>query len=361
MTHPIVPRPPGLTPLQALRSRTAPLAKTALLRLGGYSALRTLVPSRNVAILRYHAICGDEANAYAAPGIRISPGAFEAHVRFLADNYSTLPMAEIVDRLRDGRPLPRNTVAVTFDDGYADNLPAARTLHRHGLSATFYIAAGCLGDGEPFWPSELRHLLSAIRQPRLALHAGPVDVVLDVATNAARATAVGRLTRIFKAHPIDVRDALREQLRTAAAARPMPRVMLTWDEVREMHALGMTIGSHTMTHPNLPSAGPAVARAELVESRKRLEREIEAPVRMFSYPNGGAERYMTPDVQQLVREAGYAAAATSHNAFAGRHSDLYALERIEVEERLEDLAFALEVERFAFKPEPRAAERRQRS
>ena len=65
--------------------------------------------------------------------------------------------------------------------------------------------------------------------------------------------------------------------------------MLTWDEVREMHALGMTIGSHTMTHPNLPSAGPHAAREELVESRERIEREIGMPVTMFSYPNGGAE------------------------------------------------------------------------
>jgi hypothetical protein len=58
----------------------------------------------------------------------------------------------------------------------------------------------------------------------------------------------------------------------------------------------------------------------------------------------------------VVRDAGYAAAATSRNAFAGRHSDLYALERIEVEESLQHLAFALEVERFMFQPKPRRGE-----
>jgi hypothetical protein len=73
---------------------------------------------------------------------------------------------------------------------------------------------------------------------------------------------------------------------------------------------------------------------------------------MFSYPNGGAERYYTPELQRVVADAGFAAATSSHNAFAGRDSDLYALERIEVEERLEDLIFALEVERFAFRPVP---------
>jgi peptidoglycan/xylan/chitin deacetylase (PgdA/CDA1 family) len=133
--------------------------------------------------------------------------------------------------------------------------------------------------------------------------------------------------------------------------------MLTWDEIREMLALGMTIGSHTMTHPNLPSAGPVATRAELMLSRQRLEQETQAPVTMFSYPNGGADRYLTPEVQAAVREAGYQAATTSRNAFATAASDVYALERIQVEERLEDLLFALEIERFAFRPQPRAGER----
>ena len=148
-----------------------------------------------------------------------------------------------------------------------------------------------------------------------------------------------------------------EQLRVHARGSDFPRVMLTWDEVRDMHALGMTIGSHTLTHPNLPSAGLAAARHELAASKARLEEEISAPVTMFSYPNGGAERYITRELQQAVRQAGYAAAATSRNGFAGPDTDVYALERIEVEESLADLVFALEVERFVLGPTPESAEK----
>jgi peptidoglycan/xylan/chitin deacetylase (PgdA/CDA1 family) len=176
-------------------------------------------------------------------------------------------------------------------------------------------------------------------------------VSLDLTSAANRPTIVKQLTRVFKSHPIAVREELRQQLRSHADKDlEAPRVMLTRDEVREMHRLGMTIGSHTMTHPNLPSAGVASARQELTNSRMRLEAEISAPVTMFSYPNGGAERYLTPEIQQVVREVGYAAATTSCNALARTDSDLFSLERVEVEERVEDLAFALEVERFAFKP-----------
>jgi peptidoglycan/xylan/chitin deacetylase (PgdA/CDA1 family) len=118
----------------------------------------------------------------------------------------------------------------------------------------------------------------------------------------------------------------------------------------------MTIGAHTVTHPNLPNAGLADAWQEISGSRKRLEDELSARVTMFSYPNGGAERYMTAEIARLVRDAGFEGASTSWNGFAGPRSDVYALERVQVAERLDDVAFALEVERFAFKPAPRVSE-----
>ncbi len=317
--------------------------------------MRAVRPSDGLAILRYHAICGPEGYAYASPGICISPDAFEAHVAYLAANYNVLRLPDAVAELQQGRALPPNAVAITFDDGYADNLGAARTLARHGLNATFYITAGCLEGGQPFWPSELRYLVRAIPDGHLMLEAPGRTLKFELTTDRARDEAVAVLTKTFKAHPVAVREQLRAQLRERASHLEMPRVMLTWDEVREMHAIGMTIGSHTMTHPNLPNAGLPSARQELAMSRFRLEQEIQAPVTMFSYPNGGAERYLTPDVQQAVRDAGYQAATTSRNAFAGRGSDLFALERIEVQESLRELVFALEVERFAFKPEARHA------
>ena len=340
---------------RSVRSGLAPAAKALLFKSGALDVLRKVRPSDGLAILRYHAICGPEGYAYASPGICISPEAFEAHVAYLASNYNVLPLPEAVTALRDRRALPPNAVAITFDDGYADNLEAARALARHGLSATFYITAGCLADGEPFWPSELRYLIRALPVGRLTLEAAGRTITLDLTSDDGRDQAVGVLTKTFKAHPIAVREDLRSQLRARAGQVQLPRIMLTWDEVREMHALGMTIGSHTVTHPNLPNAGLPSARQELAMSRARLEQEIQAPVTMFSYPNGGAERYLTPDVQQAVREAGYEAATTSRNAFAGQGSDLYALERIEVQESLRELVFALEVERFAFKPEARHA------
>jgi peptidoglycan/xylan/chitin deacetylase (PgdA/CDA1 family) len=336
--------------LRALRRAAAPAAKTLLLRSGAFGAIRRIAPSRKLAILRYHAICGPEGFAYASPGICVSPSAFESHVRYLASRYRVLPLPVAAAALRSKESLPANAVAITFDDGYADNLAAARVLHRYGVSATFYLTAGCLADGQPFWPSEIRYLVAAIPAERVVLTASGAETVIDLASAGERQAAVGRITRLFKSQPIAVRERLRDELRRAGGFPRIPKVMLTWDEVREMHALGMTIGAHTLTHPNLPSAGPADAAAEIRGSRARLETEISDRVTMFSYPNGGAEVYVTPELQRTVADAGFEAATTSRNGFADRGSHPFGLERIEVAERLEDLAFALEVERFAFGP-----------
>jgi peptidoglycan/xylan/chitin deacetylase (PgdA/CDA1 family) len=129
--------------------------------------------------------------------------------------------------------------------------------------------------------------------------------------------------------------------------------MLTWDQVREMVSLGMDMGGHTLTHTNLPSAGPEDAWREIDGCRRVLRERLGVEVTQFSYPNGGAERYHTPELHDMARRAGFTGAATSSNGFTTPDSDPYAMERVEIEERLEDLVFALEVERFAFRPKAR--------
>jgi peptidoglycan/xylan/chitin deacetylase (PgdA/CDA1 family) len=333
-----------------LRRALAPATKTLLLRSGMLGALRHLRRRPSVAVLRYHAICGPEGYGYADPHLCVSPGAFERHVRYLAANYDILGLPDVVRAFREHRPLPPRAVVLTFDDGYADNLVAARILQRYDATGTFYITAGCLDGGQPFWPSEIRYLVAGLPDGVVAIGSGPDRRELPLRHEGDRRAALATITRLFKSNPIRVREALRDQLRAASKVTRLPRVMLSWEELAEMYRLGMTIGAHTLTHPNLPSAGLADAILEIVGSKRLLQHELKAPITMFSYPNGGAERYYTPEIQRAVADAGFLAAATSRNGFAGYASDLYALERVQVSERLEDLVFALEVERFVMKP-----------
>jgi peptidoglycan/xylan/chitin deacetylase (PgdA/CDA1 family) len=331
---------------RALRSGAAPAAKRLLLRMGIYGALRQLRPSHDVAILRYHAICGPEGYRYASPGICVSPAAFEQQVRYLAAHYHVMSLPDAVAALREGHPLPPNAVAITFDDGYADNLAAAQTLSRYGLTGTFYLTAGCLSGEQPFWPSELRALVAQVSDAVLGVEVDGEMLRMPCRTSAERERAVRRLTTIFKSRSIPERERLRNTLRRTVGVGRVRSPMLTWKQAAELARLGMTIGAHTMTHPNLPSAGLADATTEIVTSKQRLEGELGVPVTMFSYPNGGAERYYTAELEKVVESAGFAAATTSRAGFASSSSDFYALERVEVSERLEELVYNVDVERI---------------
>ena len=65
--------------------------------------------------------------------------------------------------------------------------------------------------------------------------------------------------------------------------------MLDARRLRALHAAGVEVGGHTVTHPDLTSVPPGRCLEELVESRRRLEAIVEAPVRTAAYPYGAAD------------------------------------------------------------------------
>jgi len=100
---------------------------------------------------------------------------------------------------------------------------------------------------------------------------------------------------------------------------PVP--LMGADDLRSLQAQGFTIGSHTLTHPNLPRISPDEARRELAESKDVLGDMIGEQMRWFAYPYVAADR----TTRALVREAGYEGALGGYN----RPHELYYLNRID--------------------------------
>jgi len=102
---------------------------------------------------------------------------------------------------------------------------------------------------------------------------------------------------------------------------------LSWEAVQEMSKEGISFGSHTKTHPYLPSVSSRkILEEEIRGSRELLEDRLGRSVTLFSYPFGG----FTEEAKQLVQEAGYKAAVTSNRGEKGKGRDLYALSRIKM-------------------------------
>ena len=100
--------------------------------------------------------------------------------------------------------------------------------------------------------------------------------------------------------------------------------MLDWDQVRELAGLGMELGAHSMTHPQLDLLGPDRARREVVDSRHEIQDATGQPTRSFAYPHG----YSNPRVRRLVEQAGFDSACSVKNALAGPPDTAFSLSRL---------------------------------
>ncbi len=331
------------------RETVTSFIKWLLFHLGALRLIRWWWPRRELAVLRYHAVCLPTCT-YASRGIAVTPKGFDKHVRYLARHYTILSLEETVARLRSGDTLPRNAVAITFDDGYYDNYTAFQILRAHGACATFFLTSECIDDREVFWVSEVRHLILRTRQLQLPLTVKTEAYAFALQTLADREAAVSQVTRLIKSCTIAERETVRRALRTALADvdKPFdgPQLMLSSDQVQEMLDGGMSMGGHTLTHPNLPSAGPADARYELLQCRLNLQQRFGIDAMAMAYPNGGANVYVNDEVQRLARETGYDSAWTSSSGFVDETTDLFCGPRLGVSESLAQLIYELEGERL---------------
>jgi peptidoglycan/xylan/chitin deacetylase (PgdA/CDA1 family) len=108
---------------------------------------------------------------------------------------------------------------------------------------------------------------------------------------------------------------------------------LTWDQVREMSANGITIGSHMRTEAYLPETHGARLISEIFDSKKAIEAQIGRTVDILAYPVGG----YTEEAKQLVHQAGYTAAFSTNRGYKGTALDLYALKRVRIKDTDDDI------------------------
>ncbi|MBI2527046.1 MAG: polysaccharide deacetylase family protein [Candidatus Rokubacteria bacterium] len=237
---------------------------------------------------------------------------FGAQMAHIARHYRVLTVEDLVERMRSGR-VPRNALAITFDDGYRDNLTeAAPILARHGLPATIFLTTGCIGTGQIPWFDQLAIALKTTPRDALRLAA---DRILPLGTREERLRALeatlGYLKRVTDEERRDGLDRILDQLGGSAPGETKS-LMLSWDEVQTLQGLGFAVGAHTVSHPILSRTSADRAREEICGCKRDIERHLGGAIRGFAYPNGGARDY-TETVKHLVREAGFAWAVTTQH------------------------------------------------
>ena len=254
----------------------------------------------------------------------------DTQFRTLRQFFRVLPLDEAAEMLAEGR-LPPRAACITFDDGYRDNHDLALPLlKQHGLSATFYVTSGYLNGGVIFHDV----LIETIRHaPTGMLNFGMESVpTLAISDMASRIDAASRLMSTIKYLPPEQRHALSERLLDQLGHR-VPRFLMMCDEqVQALSRQGMGVGGHTSHHVILSKLSHEAARQEIRSNRDALSSIIDKPLTSFAYPNGKPGTDYGPAHVDLVREAGFRNAVSTHCAVGTRHTGLHELPRFVLNE-----------------------------
>jgi peptidoglycan/xylan/chitin deacetylase (PgdA/CDA1 family) len=261
----------------------------------------------------------------------VSPKHFEQQLAALSRVADVVPLSALDSRLRAGRN-GRPVVALTFDDGYADNLYVALPLlERYEIPATVFLATGWIDRPEPFWWDRLSEVVRSIRRlpSEVRLLVGDEELVWQGGDDDRRDTDQLHLavwSRLVVASDAERGAALSQlegyadrETRVDPATRPM-----TTDELRCLASSPLVeIGAHTMSHCSLPDLPPDEQFEEILGSRRRCRELTGEFPSSFAYPFGGLDAG-TPE---LVRLAGFERACSTENDIVWHDGDKMLLPR----------------------------------
>ena len=213
-------------------------------------------------ILMYHIV--DEPRAAQEARFCVTPREFDRQMGCLRDSgYLPMSLERIVEHMLDQEPMPPNSVAITFDDGFSVTCERAMpVLRAHDIPATMFAVSQRLARD-----NDWMHLRGAPR-----------------------------------------------------------RALMSPSQMRELDSAGVTIGSHTATHPRLTELRPEQVAQELRDSKQQLEDLLGHAVRYFAYPYG----LYNKGVRDAVQASGYRAACSTRAGFNRVGEDPFALRRIDV-------------------------------
>ena len=249
---------------------------------------------------------------------------------WLAKRYTVVDTVDILQALEAAQPLPEHAVLITFDDGYRDFREHAwPILQKYRLPVTLFVPTGFADQPERgFWWD--RVYAAALTAKSEQIHE-PTLGTLSVHTLEDRKRTARILNNHVKSLPHQTAMTWVDQLcAQLTEGKTLPAPIMSWQELRQLSAEGVTIGAHSRSHPLLTRISPEEAHQEISSSLSDLKQQLGSVLPIFCYPAGACNE----TVRNIAADAGIRLGFTTrlgHNLL--HRCDLLSLNRINMTPR----------------------------
>jgi peptidoglycan/xylan/chitin deacetylase (PgdA/CDA1 family) len=294
----------------------------------------------SAAILMFHGVSSDVTGSNSnILGKHVPVETFRQQIAFIAKSRQIVSLTRIIAAMEEGEDTS-GMAAITFDDGYRNNIEyAAPVLREFGATATFFLATGFIGTTRWLWVDQLEVAILGAKAD--SVNIPELGGQMSLRTVGERKALIKNLKQEMK-----TRDPYENEARCNELARELDgslgspggnRRFLSWREARELVSSGFEIGAHTVNHAILSHVTAADAETEIRASKETIERETEKSCIHFAYPNGKRSDYSASSVD-ICRQHFKTAATTIRGPAVLQ--DQYELRRYPVDAETDESALA---------------------
>ena len=232
--------------------------------------------------------------------ISTTPEKFRAQMKLVAERYHPISAPALLEAVHGGQPLPPDAVLITVDDGYRDFQDTIFPICQHyGIQPLLFQPTAYVGTGTFGW-DKVHQILHFSGQERLETPLGLIHLVSE----ETKGRTQRQLIQALKAMPYDQATQWIDTTHAALVHLPaeQQRHTLTWDELRRLSRAGVTIASHTHTHPILTRMPLEAARWQIRQSQDLLKRELGSAPPIFAFPEGRPLAYSPALIEMIAAE-----------------------------------------------------------
>jgi len=278
------------------------------------------------------------------PAIIVERETFDLQMSLVRRRFNVLTLDQFMGRMEGRIPFDNSSCLITFDDGWQDNYShALPILKKYKLPAVVFLPVNYISQKRLFWQESLVHALhlavmtarqdpgktSRLREIIEPLYLGDVLNIQEEDPRGCIIAAISQQRKRFT--PSSVERAvcmLKNELSVEQGEASSVDGFLSWEEIDIMSREGIQFGGHGAEHHLLSHLTVDEARVEVEQSKAVIARHLKEEPCSFSYPRG----YWTPQVVELVKQAGYRLAFLAKGGSVRCEDDLYALQRINIYE-----------------------------